>query len=107
MGMAARLKAARKAANMTQNELAEKLGVSYVVISQYENGVRNPKIETVKKLAVALNCSADKLLGLITVDFSVLYETRNRIKDRIDQMSDKEISALAVILGIDKNEEDD
>lgn len=48
------IKAARKAANLTQKQLAEKMGVSYVNIAQWENGRRNPKIETLQKIADAL-----------------------------------------------------
>lgn len=49
-----RIKAARLRANMTQEKLAAKLNTSYVVISQYENGKRNPKLETIIKIADAL-----------------------------------------------------
>lgn len=45
----------RKKQGLTQKELAEKLGVSYTVISQYERGIRYPKLETIKKIVDALN----------------------------------------------------
>lgn len=37
---------------MTQAELAHKLGISAAGIAQWENDLRNPKIETLRKLAV-------------------------------------------------------
>lgn len=49
-----RIRAARKSANMTQAELAQKLGISYVGVSQWENGLRQPKYETLKKIADAI-----------------------------------------------------
>lgn len=49
-----RIRAARKNANMTQAELAQKLGISYVGVSQWENGLRQPKYETLKKIADAI-----------------------------------------------------
>lgn len=46
----------RKAKNMTQKELGEKLGgISQQQVGQWENGIKNPKIETVKKISEALN----------------------------------------------------
>lgn len=50
-----KIKEARKRANMTQKELGDKLGVSPVMISQYESDKRKPKIETLERVATALN----------------------------------------------------
>lgn len=49
-----RIKAARKNAKMTQAELAEKLGIPYQSVSQWERDTRNPKYETLKKIADAI-----------------------------------------------------
>ena len=54
MTTGARIKAARKKAGMTQDDLGAKLGVSGSMIAQYETGKRKPKIETLKKIADAL-----------------------------------------------------
>lgn len=48
------IKKTRKQANLTQRQLAEKLAVSQAMIAQYESGERNPKRETVEKIAKAL-----------------------------------------------------
>lgn len=58
-----RIKAARINAGLTQRELAERLNVSFVNISQWENGVRNPKIETLQKIAEALGVEPWQLMG--------------------------------------------
>lgn len=54
MTTGARIKAARKKAGMTQDDLGAELGVSGSMIAQYETGKRKPKIETLKKIADAL-----------------------------------------------------
>nr|DAO44127.1 MAG TPA: Helix-turn-helix XRE-family like protein [Caudoviricetes sp.] len=48
---------------MTQAELAEKLKISHVGVSQWENGVRNPKIGTIRKIADALGVEWIELVG--------------------------------------------
>ena len=58
-----RIKAARKNAKMTQKELGQKLGISFQSIAQWENNLRNPKIETLQRIADALGVSVDYLLG--------------------------------------------
>ena len=47
---------------MTQAELAEKLNISSVGISQWENGIRNPKIGTIQKIAYALGVDWTELI---------------------------------------------
>lgn len=52
-----RIKAARKAAGLTQQQLAEKSGLKYQNITKWERGERNPKIETLLKISEACGCS--------------------------------------------------
>lgn len=56
------IRMARKKAQMTQAELAQKLGISYVGISQWENDLRNPKIETLNRIASAIGIEAIELV---------------------------------------------
>jgi transcriptional regulator with XRE-family HTH domain len=67
------IKAARKKKKMTQAELAEKLNISYVGVSQWENGIRNPKYDTIRKIADALG-----------VDWSELVPPEDRVRMLID-----------------------
>lgn len=62
MSFSDRLKKARKNAKMTQAKVAEKMGVTPAMIAQYETGKRNPKFETVKKIAAALEIDVYDLL---------------------------------------------
>ena len=49
--------------NLTQEQLAEKIEVSTVFISQIETAVRKPSLETIYKLSIALNTTIDTLIG--------------------------------------------
>ena len=48
------IKNARLTVGITQAELARRLGVTPQAISQYERGIKKPKIETIEKIADAL-----------------------------------------------------
>ncbi len=52
-----------KASGMTQQELAEKVGLSRSYISQMQTGVRTGSGPTLRKLAAALGCTLSELLG--------------------------------------------
>ena len=54
----AKIREFRKARGMTQKELGEKSGIAEATIRRYELGKLNPKFETVKKIATALNVPA-------------------------------------------------
>lgn len=58
-----RIKQARKWAGMTQEDLGKKLGVSGSSIAQYETNNRNPKFETLQRIADALGISVAYLLS--------------------------------------------
>ena len=51
-------------ANMTQIELANKIGTTNVTISRYMSGERSPRIEIVAEIAKVFNVSIDYLLGM-------------------------------------------
>ena len=57
------LAAKRKEAKMTQQQLAERLHVSFQAVSKWESGATYPSLETLHDLAVALHVSADDILA--------------------------------------------
>ena len=61
MTVGERIRKVRKSKKMTQTKLAELLDVSYMVISQYERGLRNPKRETIQRIADALSIHINEL----------------------------------------------
>lgn len=56
------IRKARKAAGVTQTELAKKVGVYQKDISRWENGERTPGVEALADICIALKVSADTLL---------------------------------------------
>lgn len=56
------LKKARTDAGITQAELAKRLGVTPQTVSQYERGIKKPKVETLARFADAMSVSIDSLL---------------------------------------------
>jgi transcriptional regulator with XRE-family HTH domain len=46
---------ARKSSNMTQKELAQKTGIDQADISKIENGIANPALSTLKRLAEGMD----------------------------------------------------
>lgn len=59
-----RLKELRKAKNLTQQELAEKVDLVKSSISAYEKCSKYPSVEVLIKLCGYFNVSSDYLLGL-------------------------------------------
>ncbi|WP_370850990.1 helix-turn-helix domain-containing protein [Megasphaera sp.] len=57
------LKQIRKKAGYTAKELAQKIELPYTTYAAYENQGREPKFETLIKIADALHVSIDELLG--------------------------------------------
>lgn len=53
----------RKERRLSQRAAAEALGVSQALLSHYENGIREPKLDFVCKVADFYECSTDFLLG--------------------------------------------
>ena len=53
----------RKNAGLTQTELGEMFGVSYVTVSTWESGRTTPSIDIIEGLCVALHCRKEELLG--------------------------------------------
>jgi transcriptional regulator with XRE-family HTH domain len=60
-----RIQELRKENNLSQKELAEKIGVSDVAISRWERGTRIPNAENIVNLSNVFKISADYLLGII------------------------------------------
>ena len=58
-----RIKEIRIKKGLTQQQVADSIGVTYQNISQYERGLRIPKNETIIKIADALGISVYELIG--------------------------------------------
>ena len=103
MTVGERIKKIREQKGIKQKDLAEKLGISYVMLSQYERGVRTPKYKTVDKIALALDVTP---LYLMYGDESTIIDTKiidviNQSKEDVDQITKK---IKTVINSFDVNE---
>lgn len=103
MGIGFRIKEARNALNITQEELAKKLGVTKGAVANYENETSHPKEPIMYKLFDALQVDANYLFqDEMGSDYpmKVSYEEMNHIKkyraldthgkDIVDIVLDKE-----------------
>ena len=61
MNLGKTIQTLRKLKNLTQNELAEKLFVSYQAVSQWENGNTNPDISILPNIADVFGITIDEL----------------------------------------------
>lgn len=66
------LKKARQDAHMTQQYVADKIGVAKNTYSNWENGTREPNIIKIKALAKLFGVSVDYLVGM--EENPVVYE---------------------------------
>jgi transcriptional regulator with XRE-family HTH domain len=84
---ALRLIDVRKKADLTQQELADKVGIDKRNISRYENGHARPRGETVRKLATVLDCDSDWLVDGITAEMkqylAVRYQEQHPIIPKV------------------------
>lgn len=62
MAFANKLAKTRKNRNLTQQELAEKVGIGISQMRRYEKGSSSPTLEVIKNLAITLGVSADELI---------------------------------------------
>lgn len=56
------LKSARKERGLSQEEIAEAIGVTQGAVHQWESGKSKPTIDNLKKIATLFNCKVDDLI---------------------------------------------
>lgn len=99
------LKKIRLEKGYSQKDFAEKLGVAKSTYCMYENGYREPNVDTIKKIADLLDVSADDLLGIYDsptvskAEFSDLVRKYRILdadgKETVDFILDKEYKRCA------------
>lgn len=91
--IADRIKGLREKANITQSELAKKLGITRSSVNAWEMGISIPSTQYIVELSSIFNVSTDYLLGLkqnecIDVsglddsDIMIIYELANHLRKR-------------------------
>lgn len=94
MTVGQRIKHARKGAGLTQKELGEKIGVSFQAIAQWETGARNPKQESLKRIADAIGCN---FFWLLWGDMTSIEERSAFIVMRIFNTDDPYVQKAAKV----------
>ena len=68
----------RKAKGYTQEQIAEKVNISYQAVSKWENDITSPDISILGELANILEVTVDELLGRIDPNKVTLVEETKR-----------------------------
>ena len=97
--MLANIRILREKQNISQQKLADAVGLSQQSIYQYENGIAEPDIDTLIKIATYFNVSVDYIVGnteikrLITEQeeefLSALEKTTPGVKESIRMLLDE------------------
>ncbi len=93
------IKAARMRAGLTQKELGEKLGITYQTVAQWENDLRKPKIETLRRIAEALGEEFNSLAD-VGEDARTGGEALRRITQAYERLTDEGREKAAEIIEI-------
>ena len=111
-----RLVQLRKKRGLTQQQIADEIGVNRGSYSNWEKGKREPSFKNLIKLAYILDTTTDFLLGKTNIDFgndSKVYEEykkllsqnkKEEIKERYDHSFEFFINAVAKQLNISVEE---
>ena len=106
----------RKEQKLTQEQLAEKLGVTDKSVSRWENGKTMPDISMLSILANELNCTIQELLNGRKMTKEELLDLRENINNLVEYESNQQIKkdkkfnkynmigAITLILAIFNNE---
>lgn len=76
-GLGSRLLEQRQLLKLSQKEVAEAIGISPSVVSNYESGERTPSVENLMALAGLYRCTTDYLLGLDKSNCTSYIDTSN------------------------------
>lgn len=111
------LKAARIKAGLTQQQIADEIGITKSTYCGYETAKRNPDPQRIKQLAKVLHISADTLLdtgiekekapasteaetGEITREMSIELLKALGLLDQSGNLSDDDLAFLGYIVGL-------
>ncbi|MBR3483347.1 MAG: helix-turn-helix domain-containing protein, partial [Lachnospiraceae bacterium] len=87
----------RKKSDITQDQLAEQLGVSVSAVSQWENGRTMPDISAIPVLCHIFNVSSDELLGI----------DREKDEEEIKRINDEANRLVRLVMTLDRSVSDE
>lgn len=100
MSFGENLKIARIKNKLTQQQVADMVGISKSTITNYEADKRQPDVFMIKKLAHALNVTGDYLIGYEPKNKDNLSEAALRIARIYDNSNDKIKAAFEAVAAI-------
>jgi len=90
----------RKKRGLTQKQLGELCGIDEANIRKYESGKQNPKIETIEKIAGALQCSMDIPDDLRLLDDAGMADNSGFLKSNNRGMKDGKASGAVLLVNM-------
>lgn len=93
-----RIQKLRKAKGYTQQEFAEKVGLSTGFISEIERGVSSPRLDNMAAIINNLECSADDVF-MDVIDYGYKVKA-SRISEKLENLSDEERSKVFDVLEV-------
>ena len=94
-----RIAECRRDKKFTQDELANRLGITAQALSQYERGIRYPDIGILKALCILLGVSSDYLIGLKDSTINEIDDVE--IEKEIWWFLRNSLDTLSIVLGED------
>lgn len=96
------IKKALKRSGKSQGEVAKEIGIHEASLSRQIHGRHDPTASVIKGLAIALNVSADYLLGLEEKEFSSIEKIEikrdlNRLQDKFDKLGEPDIAPIPLL----------
>ena len=101
-----KVKVLRKLKKLTQEQLAESIGVSWRTISNLERGVVIPSLQVICDIAQCFDVSIDELLDTqITKNKSVTrIQKENQVTQTIYQLNDRLLAHIEEYIQLIKND---
>ena len=91
----------RKSRNMTQVNLADKLGITYQAVSSWERGNSMPDIEKLPEIAKLFEISIDELIGESKV-VTMMLNTSKQEPENFEELTEEDITEVLPILKPDQ-----
>lgn len=86
MSFEKKLQSLRKASNLSQEELANELGVSRQAVSKWESGVSYPEMDKLILMTKIFNCTLDDLVNDDIDDASIMKQVPSKGQNYIDSL---------------------
>lgn len=94
------VKKRRRALKLSQEDVAAKTGLSVPSLSEIERGIANPTLQTLEKIAAALDMSVAGLLDMEDRQPVPPEEVKKRLTDHLGRMTPEQLKVIAGLLDI-------